>query len=233
MKRAVLLLILVSVIAIGGCVEVVDEGAPFEPAPADGEEVDDASATDQSDRDDQVGPDERDVETLEDVEPIDESDDISRAEIEVLVHEYVNEERVSHGLSPLSFDDDLATIARYHSNRMVTEDFVAHVAPDGQTPQDRYERFDYRCRVDTGEGSYLLGAENIAVTYYDERVATANDVERYENEDELARAVVDGWMNSEGHRENLLTPEWENEGIGVAIVEEDGITAVYVTQKFC
>jgi uncharacterized protein YkwD len=40
-------------------------------------------------------------------------------------------------------------------------------------------------------------------------------------------------MNSTGHRENILRPFWESEGIGVAIEDVNGQTRVYATQNFC
>jgi uncharacterized protein YkwD len=40
-------------------------------------------------------------------------------------------------------------------------------------------------------------------------------------------------MNSTGHRENILKSHWENEGIGIYIIEIDGKTRVYATQNFC
>ncbi|MBS1128555.1 MAG: serine protease, partial [Nitrospirae bacterium] len=39
-----------------------------------------------------------------------------------------------------------------------------------------------------------------------------------------------GWMNSQGHRKNILTPHWLNQGIGVFISTDD---TVYITQNFC
>ena len=47
---------------------------------------------------------------------------------------------------------------------------------------------------------------------------------------ELAESAVQGWMNSPGHRQNILTPHWRSEGIGVA-VSNDG--KVLATQDFC
>ncbi len=47
---------------------------------------------------------------------------------------------------------------------------------------------------------------------------------------ELAELVVDGWMDSSGHRENILKDSYDLEGIGVAI---DSTEQVYITQNFC
>jgi uncharacterized protein YkwD len=48
--------------------------------------------------------------------------------------------------------------------------------------------------------------------------------------EEIASQVVNGWMNSPGHRENILNARYDREGIGIA-VSSDG--KVYVTQNFC
>ncbi len=48
--------------------------------------------------------------------------------------------------------------------------------------------------------------------------------------EEIAFIAVDGWMNSEGHRKNILNSNFDREGIGVYIDSED---RVYVTQNFC
>lgn len=54
-------------------------------------------------------------------------------------------------------------------------------------------------------------------------------------EAEIAEEAVDGWMNSEGSRENILTDHWERQGIGVMVTEaeDEGAVTVYITQNFC
>ena len=48
--------------------------------------------------------------------------------------------------------------------------------------------------------------------------------------DELAAGVFEGWLHSPDHRDNILTPEWNREGIGVTVAEG---RQVFVTQNFC
>lgn len=158
---------------------------------------------------------------------------IDRAETERYVHQYINEERTERGLEPLQFDTELREVARYYSGRMAREGFFAHTAPDGDTLADRYDRFGYDCRVAVGDGRVATGGENLAYTFYEAPVRTESGVEVYDSERELARGIVDGWMNSTGHRENLLRPYWEREGIGVYAIEEEGRLRVYATQHFC
>lgn len=152
---------------------------------------------------------------------------IDRAEVEFYVHEEINEERTSRGLSRLNWDSELREIARYHSNQMAAEGFFAHTSPSGQTMGDRYDRFGYNCRVSAGGNRYLTGAENIAQTYHHKNVIGRG---RLTTDREVAEALVQQWMESEGHRENILKPEWNNEGIGVYLTSEN---EVYATQNFC
>ncbi|MFC4551914.1 MULTISPECIES: CAP domain-containing protein [Halorussus] len=156
--------------------------------------------------------------------------ELDRSRVERLVHEYVNERRVEHGLGTLAFDTELREIARYHSEDMAAEDYFSHVSPDGETRADRYEQFGYDCRAPAGDDRYYTGAENILYTYYDSNVRTGEGTVRYTNADELARGIVRGWMNSEGHRENILLSAWDDEGIGVHVTSEG---KVYATQNFC
>lgn len=155
-----------------------------------------------------------------------ETAELNRTEIEYAVHEQVNDQRADHELEALEFDDELREVARYHSRDMAEEGYFAHTSPDGDTLGDRYNRFGYDCRVPTGDGRYATGGENL---YMIEFPTSTYD------EAEIAEEAVDGWMNSEGHRENMLADHWEHQGIGVVVTEvDDGdAVAVYVTQNFC
>ena len=87
--------------------------------------------------------------------------------------------------------------------------------------------------VQTGTVRSATGGETILYTYYDVPVTTGNETVRYETQEELARGIVDGWMNSTSHRENLLKPYWGREAIGIYIDQMAGRTRVYATQNFC
>ena len=165
--------------------------------------------------------------------PSSDTAELNGTELEYLVHREVNEERAERGRSNLSFDTELRSVARYHSADMANRSYFSHVSPNGETLTDRYQRFDYQCRVPTGTFRYATGGENILYTYYDAPVAMDNATVRYDSPEELADGIVNGWMNSTSHRENLLEPHWNREAIGVHIEETDGRTRVYATQNFC
>ena len=159
--------------------------------------------------------------------------EVNRTEVEYAIHAEINEVRRDRGLSTLSFDTELRRPARYHSEDMAEEGYFAHEAPDGGTFGDRYEKFGYTCRVDAGGNRYATGGENIAQTWFEERIRTDGGTEYYGNTSELAEGIVEQWMNSPGHRKNILRPYWENEALGVYLTGKDGKTAVYATQNFC
>lgn len=153
--------------------------------------------------------------------------DVSRTER--LVHHYVNQRRTDRGLNQLGFDPDLASIARAYSQDMAERNFFSHYSPEGNDFSDRYESAGYDCSLRRGDKMYK-GGENLAKNYVGRPVSTADGRETYTTPDELAQAVVRGWMNSPEHRENMLKPVWRREGIG-AYLQENG--RIFVTQNFC
>lgn len=148
---------------------------------------------------------------------------LNETKLEYLVHERINEIRARQGLSELAFDTDLREIARYHSEDMAENDYFSHDAPGGEGLGDRYHKFGYDCRIDVGE-RYASGAENIYYYGFKGLDYSTSDI---------ARFAVRSWMDSSGHRRNILGPHWRNEGIGVDVVASDGKTTIYVTQNFC
>jgi uncharacterized protein YkwD len=107
----------------------------------------------------------------------------------------LNNERVTHGLRPLTEAAGLTQPSAAYSARMVTENFFAHVAPDGSTLTDRLEADGY---IDP-DGDWTVG-ENIA--WGQGSISTA-------------RAITVAWMNSPAHRENILEPDYTEVGIGI------------------
>jgi len=58
-------------------------------------------------------------------------------------------------------------------------------------------------------------------------------LKRYTSVKQLAKETVRGWMESTGHRKNILTPSFDREGIGVTFVQTRQVFKMYVTQNFC
>lgn len=153
--------------------------------------------------------------------------------LEKQIHARVNERRSERELRELDFDANLAGIARAHSKDMASNGFFSHRSPTNGTIEDRYAAAGYTCQVDISDSRYATGGENIAKSWYQESVDTGDESVYLGDLEDVADHVVDQWMNSSGHRENLLQGYWQNEGIGVAVTKEAEGTAVYVTQNFC
>jgi uncharacterized protein YkwD/stress response protein SCP2 len=118
------------------------------------------------------------------------------------VIELTNAERVRAGLPPLGADLPLTTAAQAHSADMVARDFYAHTSPDGSRPWDR--------AAAAGCARRTIG-ENIACGQ------------------RSPAEVVRGWMNSPGHRANILGRDFTHIGIGLV---GGGRTGTYWTQLF-
>jgi uncharacterized protein YkwD len=134
-------------------------------------------------------------------------------------------------LPQLEWDDALAGIGRKHSKDMSLRNYFDHVSPEGHNFSYRYQRERYQCSVRVGNTIYL-GAENIALNNQYASVTTVNGEAFYDwsSQDQIAETTVQGWMNSPGHRKNILMPHRRHEGIGVAF-GPDG--KIYITQNFC
>lgn len=113
-------------------------------------------------------------------------------ETEVL--EMINAERAAHGCQPLRVEERLTEAAERQSRQMVERHYFSHTAPDGSTPSRRVR--------DTGYVYQMVG-ENIEVN------------------SDVPEAVVDAWMNSPGHRENILMCAFRETGIAVAWQGDD------------
>ncbi|EKX63886.1 CAP domain-containing protein [Streptomyces ipomoeae] len=113
-----------------------------------------------------------------------------------------NAERAAAGLRPLSSDRLLTSAAQAHSTDMVARNFYSHTSPDGSEPWHR--------AAAAGSTRRSIG-ENIACGQ------------------RSAAEVVLGWMNSPGHRANILKPDFTHMGVGFA---GGGAAGTYWTQLF-
>src|SRR5215210_2616180 len=116
------------------------------------------------------------------------------AQVADATHCLLNEQRAAAGLAPTRQNAKLAQAGAAYSGRMVAERFFGHVAPDGEELSTRLLRARYIAAAD----DYTIG-ENLAW-----------------GQGELAtpRAIVVAWMNSPGHRANVLRPQYAEVGLG-------------------
>lgn len=113
----------------------------------------------------------------------------------------VNKDRRANGLPPLTLSADLSRVAAAHSQDMINRHYFDHNTPDGKTPFDRLH--------DAGI-SYGYAGENIAMN-------------------QSVAAAEQAFMNSPGHRANILNPNFHKIGLGV---RWDSSGNTYVTQDF-
>lgn len=110
------------------------------------------------------------------------------AGMEKQILDITNVIRARHELELLQWDDETAQVAYAHSKDMAEADYFSHESEKYGTLADRLKAADI---------IYELAGENIAANYTD------------------APAVVEGWLNSESHREALLNNEYSHLGVGV------------------
>jgi len=105
-----------------------------------------------------------------------------------------NEFRQKNNLDPLSIDQNLEKAADLHTQNMAKQDFFSHTGKDGSKPWDRAGKAGYETRT--------IG-ENIAAGYTS------------------PQSVVNGWINSPGHRANMLNPSYNEIGLGHFLLQND------------
>ncbi|MGB3614225.1 MAG: CAP domain-containing protein [Elainellaceae cyanobacterium] len=105
-----------------------------------------------------------------------------------------NDFRVKNGLKPLTANDELNATAEAHSKDMAEQDYFSHTGKDGSKPWDRAETFGYEANS--------MG-ENIAAGQ------------------RTPEQVVQGWLDSPGHRANILNPSYTELGVGYHLLEND------------
>lgn len=119
-----------------------------------------------------------------------------------------NNFRQANGLRPLKLNPKLNNAAQRHSQNMALQDFFSHTGADGSSMSDRITAAGYR---------WSAVAENIAAGY------------------QTPAAVVQGWINSPGHRANLLSRNVKELGVGYYFLANDTGTQNwnhYWTQNF-
>ena len=107
--------------------------------------------------------------------------------IAMQVIDLTNKERQKNGLAPLKADPSLSRVAQAKTNDMNTKHYFSHTSPTYGSPFDMMRDFGV---------TYRTAGENIAMGQ------------------PTAQQVVNAWMNSEGHRKNILSPNYTNIGVG-------------------
>ena len=117
-----------------------------------------------------------------------------------------NIHRERNGLSPLSINAELTAAARAKVDDMFLQQYFAHESPSGKGPAELAKEAGYQ---------YLLVGENLALGNYKDD-----------------SALVQAWMDSPGHRENILKPEYKEIGVAVKRGTYEGETTWLAVQEF-
>jgi uncharacterized protein YkwD len=118
--------------------------------------------------------------------------------VEDLVFEMTNQARRAKGLPPFIQDAELTQAARAFSDDMLVRRFCDHTTPDGVSFDERIsDRYRHRVRL-MGENIWYASGYNVAKIQ------------------QVAKEIVDDWMSSPGHRENILDPKFTHLGVGVS-----------------
>jgi len=131
--------------------------------------------------------------------------DLLSAVLTAVLVDLTNTNRLTEKLNPLEFSPVLASAAQLKANDMAEKSYFAHTSPDGKNPWYWFTQSGY---------SFLYAGENLAVNFVD-------------SED-----VVRAWMNSEGHRANILNDKFSEIGIAMASGVYNGRESIYVVQLF-
>jgi uncharacterized protein YkwD len=124
---------------------------------------------------------------------------VELTDAEKAIVEMTNRERAKKGLPPLKPNPILTKVARGHSTNMGKQNKADHILSDGKSPGDRTKEGGYRFEV---------CGENVGWGDWTEKKRWTN------------QKMMDEWMNSQAHRENILHKEFTE--IGVGIIETDG-----------
>lgn len=134
--------------------------------------------------------------------PLNQDEQISSNEQAQAVLSLVNDERSKRGIAPLTLDDELNSVAAAKARDMAEHNYFSHDSPTYGSPFEMMKSFG----VD-----YRSAAENIAAGQ------------------RTPSAVMESWMNSSGHRANILNPSYKKLGVGFC---NGGSYGTYWVQEF-
>jgi len=111
------------------------------------------------------------------------------------------------------FDNQLSMIAKEHSQDMYQRNFFDHNNPDGNGPTERAKQKGIRVT----NGNWVGIGENIGQTPIGDVIGCGYTY----SEEEIAKCAVDGWMDSQGHRTNILDINYDVIGVGTYCTTSD------------
>ena len=129
------------------------------------------------------------------------TEDENLEELRENIYLMINAIRMNNGVSKLERNEKLELAAQRHAEDMIERNYLSHYSPEGVSVFERLKEVGY---------NYYVAGENI---FEAERL-------QYLDPMNMSKVVVNGWMESKKHRENMLHPAYEEIGVGVAYDEE-------------
>ena len=169
-----------------------------------------------------------------------EPDSVNVELLEYAIFLQTNLQRQRLGLWPLRFEPRARSAARHHSEEMVRLHYFSHTSPDSKNRTLKKRLLQVGLREGTA-------GENIAIypIFKRQEVLVEKPLPQLEvprdfwrnqgirfTYDEFAKTLVERWMNSPGHRSNILNRHFRFLGVGCAIGMFNGADVFYVTQDF-
>lgn len=147
----------------------------------------------------------------------------------------INAIRMAHGLGLLNTSDDLAEVAVAHSRDMATHGFFGHTSLRGESPDARAEKAGLGRPQQVGQQILEGVSENLFATHLFAEYTIMNrgsgaityDVV-WKTTADLARETVEAWMQSPSHRDNLLSPLFNTQALGIVLGANQ---TIFVTQN--
>ena len=119
------------------------------------------------------------------------------------VVELTNQKRAEKGLGPLTLNGKLNEAAQRKAGDMFAFNYWAHISPSGRSPWSFFQEVGYR---------YLYAGENLARDFMN------------------SESVIEAWMNSPSHRDNVLNPNYKEIGLSVVNGTLNGVETTLVVQ---
>ena len=165
--------------------------------------------------------------------PASASELVDRAAVRTAFQEGLNKERTERGLQPVTRREVLWKMGDQHAANMAEHDYIGHRWPDGTTIEDRYQQRGLlpECRLPlSGSDKYYAGAENAAGAWIGLEFRVDDETYYATTEEELGEALVEIWMNSDGHRRAMLVESADEMGLGLYIKDSG---EVYAALELC
>jgi uncharacterized protein YkwD len=183
---------------------------------------------------------EEEVEEFEDLSTVVGPDSIDMELLEWAVFVETNNERERLGLSPFAFEPKLRKVAQLHSREMIELSYFEHVSPveKNKTVKQRVARGGIRSGV-AGENLAIhpmKRTQDIVFTIADPQEQSAklkwrNKGSKYTYR-EFAAELVNRWMQSPPHRNNIVNRSFRYLGVGAEQTKIENTDVFYVTQNF-